>query len=81
MAMMRLLAREGAGVAVLPPIVVKDELAQGALVEATRLKGLAETFYAVTVRRRFPNPLVRDLLRATGLPLTRRSTERPVAPG
>lgn len=81
MAMMRLLAREGAGVAVLPPIVVKDELAQGALVEATRLKGLVETFYAVTVRRRFPNPLVRDLLRATGLPLTRRSTERPVAPG
>lgn len=62
MAMMRLLAREGVGLAVLPPIVVKDELASGLLVEADRLPGIAETFYAVTMERRFPNPLVRALL-------------------
>jgi len=31
MAMMRLLAREGVGLAVLPPIVVRDELASGEL--------------------------------------------------
>ncbi len=63
MAMMRLLAREGVGLAVLPPIAVKDELASGALVEAVRLSGLAENFYAVTVPRRFPNPALRALLR------------------
>lgn len=63
MAMMRLLAREGAGLAVIPPIVVKDELASGALVEVARLPGLAETFHAVTLRRRFPNPLLQALLR------------------
>ncbi len=63
MAMMRLLAREGVGLAVLPPIVVKDELAAGRLVEADRLPGIAETFYAVTMERRFPNPLLRILLR------------------
>jgi LysR family transcriptional activator of nhaA len=63
MAMMRLLAREGVGLAVLPPIAVKDELASGALVEAVRLPGLAENFYAVTVPRRFPNPALRALLR------------------
>ncbi|MEO0383569.1 MAG: LysR family transcriptional regulator [Pseudomonadota bacterium] len=62
MAMMRLLAREGVGLAVLPPIVVQDELASGLLVEAAPLPDLAETFYAVTMERTFPNPLVRALL-------------------
>ncbi len=62
MAMMRLLAREGVGLAVLPPIVVKDELASGMLVEADQLPGIAETFYAVTIARRFPNPLLRALI-------------------
>lgn len=63
MAMMRLLAREDVGLAVLPPVVVRDELATGLLREADRLPGIAESFYAVTMERRFPNPLVRALLR------------------
>ncbi len=63
MAMMRLLAREGIGLAVLPPIVVKDELASGVLVEADELPGIVETFYAVTIERRFPNPILKRLLR------------------
>lgn len=62
MAMMRLLAREDAGVAVIPPIVVRDELAAGRLVEAHRLSGMVETFLAVTLDRRFPNPLLAALL-------------------
>ncbi|TCZ65005.1 LysR family transcriptional regulator [Roseicella aquatilis] len=62
MAMMRLLAREDVGLAVLPPIVVRDEIAAGVLVEVEQLAGIAETFYAVTVERRFPNPLLRPLL-------------------
>jgi LysR family transcriptional regulator, transcriptional activator of nhaA len=62
MAMLRLLAREDAGLAVIPPIVVLDELAQGVLVEALRLPGISETFLAVTRARRFPNRLVAELL-------------------
>jgi LysR family transcriptional activator of nhaA len=62
MAMMRLLAREDVGLAVLPPIVVKDELAGGLLFEVDEPLGITETFYAVTVERRFPNPLLRSLL-------------------
>jgi LysR family transcriptional activator of nhaA len=62
MAMMRLLAREGVGLAVLPPIVVKDELEAGRLLEADQLPGVAEVIYAVTVNRKFPNPLVGALL-------------------
>lgn len=66
MAMLRLLAREDAGVAVLPTIVVQDELASGLLVEAGRLEGMRETFYAVTRERRFPNPLLSPLLQSAG---------------
>ncbi len=61
-AMMRLLAREGFALAVLPPIAVRDELDAGMLVEADALPGINESFYAVTAARRFPNPLVRALL-------------------
>jgi LysR family transcriptional regulator, transcriptional activator of nhaA len=64
MAMLRLLARSGIGLAVLPPIVVKDELASGLLLEVDRLPGIAETFYAVSIRRLFPNPLLKLLLQA-----------------
>ena len=65
MAMMRLLTREGIGLAVMPPIVVKDELESGYLVEAVRLTDIAETFYAITIERKFPNPLVKELLAAS----------------
>lgn len=68
MAMMRLLAREDIGLAVLPPIVVKDEIAAGVLVEGDVLPGIAESFYAVTMDRRFPNPLLRTLINAPATP-------------
>lgn len=62
MAMMRLLAREGIGLALVAPIVVKDELNSGRLKEAKEHPRIKETFFAITLRRRFPNPLVQDLL-------------------
>lgn len=68
MAMMRLLAKEGVGLAVLPPIVVEGELESGVLVEIDRLPGITETFHAVTVERRFPNTLVGALLRGEANP-------------
>ncbi|GGD31245.1 LysR family transcriptional regulator [Sinisalibacter lacisalsi] len=62
MAMLRLLARENAGLAVIPPIVVRDELAAGVLVEAAQLDGIKETFLAITRARRFPNALLAEIL-------------------
>ena len=62
MAMLRLLARADAGIAVIPPIVVQDELATGRLVEFARLDEIREVFCAVTIRRRFPNPLLAEVL-------------------
>lgn len=62
MAMLRLVARESHALAVVPPIVVRDELESGRLVEVRRLPELKETFYAITASRRFPNPLLRELI-------------------
>jgi LysR family transcriptional activator of nhaA len=62
MAMIRLLVREEVGLAIVPPIVVENELASGRLVEVGRFPELKEFFYAVTLTRRFPNPLLRELL-------------------
>lgn len=65
MAMMRLFVREGVGLGVLSPIVMTDELEAGTMREAHRLPGIVETFYAVTLARKFPNPLVRELLQGS----------------
>lgn len=62
MAMLRLLARNDAGVAVIPPIVVQDELASGVLYELVKLPDITEQFCAVTIARTFPNPLLKDVL-------------------
>ena len=64
MAMLRLLAREGEGLALVPPVVVRDEIESGVLVETHRIPQIRETFYAITPSRRFPNPLVAELVGA-----------------
>ena len=63
MAMLRLLARERDAVTLVPPIVVRDELASGVLVEYCRIKDVQETFYAIVQRRRFPSRLLTELLK------------------
>jgi len=62
MAMLRLLAREREGVTLVPPIVVRDELDNGVLIEHCRIPQLSESFYAITQARIFPNHLLGDLL-------------------
>lgn len=66
MAMLRLLAREREGVTLVPPIVVRDELEAGVLVEHCRIPRLTESFYAIIQNRRFPNQLLGELLQAYG---------------
>ncbi|KAB2667656.1 MAG: LysR family transcriptional regulator [Verrucomicrobia bacterium] len=63
MAMLRLLARDTDGVTLVPPVVVQDELRQKILVERHRFPQIRESFYAITPSRRFPNELVRELVR------------------
>ena len=63
MAMLRLLARDSAGVALLPTVVVQDELRGGLLEEYCVVPHLYENFYAITVKRHFASPLLQTLLK------------------
>lgn len=62
MAMLRLLARESTALALVPRVVVKDELKSGILVERYRFPQIKKNLYAITPDRRFPNPVVKELL-------------------
>jgi len=48
-----------------PPVVVQDELRSGELVERCSIPQLRENFYAITMRRRFAHPVLREMLRLT----------------
>ncbi len=66
MAMLRLLAVSTRAVALVPKVVVRDELRSGALVERLRLPSIRESFWAITASRTFPNELAKELVaRAT----------------
>ena len=62
MAMLRLLARDSGHVALLPTVVVQDELRSGKLQEYCVVPQLYENFYAITVQRHFEPPLLKVLL-------------------
>ncbi len=74
MAMLRLLARETGALALVPPVVVRDEIEDGVLVETHRIPQIRETFYAITPSRRFPNALVGELV--SNLSSARTGTKR-----
>jgi LysR family transcriptional activator of nhaA len=62
MAMLRLVTRAHSGLAVIPPIVVKDELEKRTLVEWKQLPELYEPFLAITSTRRTSTPWLQRLL-------------------
>ena len=63
MAMMRLLTRDAKALAVMPSVVVKDEILSGNLTAYTTLPNIFENFYVVTVRKHKFNELVTKLVR------------------
>ncbi|MDX1492074.1 MAG: LysR substrate-binding domain-containing protein [Pseudohongiellaceae bacterium] len=62
MAMLRLLARDSGGVAMVPEVVVQDELQSGKLQRYAVLDGVVESFYAITAKRHFVLPALKALL-------------------
>ncbi len=63
MAMLRLLARDSKALAVMPDVVVKDEIIAGSLTVYMTLPNIFENFYAVTVKKHLANRLVSELIR------------------
>lgn len=64
MAMLRLMARDSGRLAVVPDVVVQDELNSGILERYAVLPDVYETFYAITAQRMVQPPLLRLLLSA-----------------
>lgn len=62
MAMLRLLVRDTGALTALPPVVVRDEIANGSLSEYQVLPNVYENFYAITIQRKFVPDIVSSLL-------------------
>jgi LysR family transcriptional regulator, transcriptional activator of nhaA len=62
MALLRLLALSGRGLALVPAIVVERELRAGRLRHFYRVPKLLERFYAITLRRRFGQPWLEEVV-------------------
>ena len=62
MALLRLLARDTDAAAVLPSVVVRDELQGGVLQEYCGLPGVQESFFATRIKRQYQHPLLKALL-------------------
>lgn len=62
MAMLRLLARDSGDLALLPAVVVQDELQSGALQLYAEIPEIAEQFFAVTLQRQFRLDILDELL-------------------
>lgn len=74
MAMMRLLARDSGGLAVVPEVVVQDELQSGRLQKYCVLDNVMERFYAITAKRHF------ELVALTKLLKQSQTSVAPAAP-
>lgn len=62
MAMLRLLARDSGAVALVPEVVVQDELEQGLLQKYCKVPGIVEHFYAITAQRHFRSAALEAVL-------------------
>ncbi len=69
MALLRLLALSGAGLALVPKIVVERELVAGADLKVARVPGLTERFFAITGARHRQDVRIETLIRALGVQL------------
>ena len=67
MAMLRLLARDSGGVALVPEVVVQDELQAGVLQKYCELPKVVENFYAITTERQFQPQALKRLVAARNI--------------
>ena len=64
MALLRLLALSGEGLALVSKIVVERELQSSKIKFMLRVPGLAEKYFALTIRKRFQNEWLTEIVSA-----------------
>jgi LysR family transcriptional activator of nhaA len=80
MAMLRLLARDSGAVALVPAVVVRDELHDRRLAEYCTVPNLHEEFWAIDVRRQYQHPLLRSLLDRPAAEVLAMEESDPIVP-
>ena len=63
-ALLRVLALTGKGIVLIPKMGVANDLTNRNLVLVHEFKNFTQHFYAITRQKRFPNPLIAELVRA-----------------
>lgn len=61
-ALLRMLALTGKGLVVIPRLGVSNDIENGSLVVLHEFKSIKQRFYAITRQKKFPNPIINDLL-------------------
>ena len=64
MAVLRLLARDTGSLAMVPEVVVQDELRERVLAKYCEVPGIFENFYAITAKRHFQSAVLKSVLDA-----------------
>lgn len=75
MAMLRLLARDSGSVALVPEVVVQDELESGVLSRYCEVPRICENFYAISAQRHFRSAALEALLAAYPVPSDARAEQ------
>ena len=63
-ALLRVLALTGKGIAVVPKLGVQSDIDSKNLVLLHEFKSIKQRFYAITRQKRFPNPIINEIVRA-----------------
>lgn len=63
-ALLRILALSGKGLVVIPRLGVTNDIDEGSLVVLHEFKSIKQSFYAITRQKKFPNPIINELIRS-----------------
>ena len=63
-ALLRILALTGKGLVVIPLLGVANDIENGDLVVLHEFKSIKQRFYAITRQKKFPNPIINELVRS-----------------
>ena len=62
-ALLRILGLTGKGLVVIPRVGVHNDIENGSLVVLHEFKNIKQRFYAITRQKKFPNPIINELIR------------------
>jgi LysR family transcriptional activator of nhaA len=63
-ALLRIIALNGKGLVIIPRLGVVNDIDNGSLIVLHEFKSIKQSFYAITRQKKFPNPIINELVRS-----------------